>query len=41
MIAVEKIGDRDRNYNDFLMDITGAGPDDCRFVAIFHFICYL
>ncbi len=38
MIAVEKIGERDRNYNDFLMDLTGSGPDDCRFVAIFTII---
>lgn len=30
LIAVEKIGDRNSNYNDFLADLMGAGPDDCR-----------
>merc|ERR1719270_813791 len=36
VIAVEKIGDRDRSYNDFLADITGSGPDDCRY-GVFDF----
>ena len=31
MIAVETIGNRDKNYNDFLNDIMGAGPEDCRY----------
>ena len=30
MISVEKVGERDRTYSDFLSDVTGAGPDDCR-----------
>ena len=30
LITVEKLGARDCNYNDFLEDLTGSGPDDCR-----------
>jgi hypothetical protein len=30
LIAVEKIGERNANYSDFLRDVTGSGPDDCR-----------
>ena len=30
MICVEKIGERESNYNDFLHDLTIAGPGDCR-----------
>ena len=33
IICVEKVGDRSANYNDFLNDLTGAGPDDCRSVS--------
>jgi len=36
MIAVETIGNRDKNYNDFLNDIMGAGPEDCRY-GVFDF----
>ena len=31
MITVEKIGERNSNYSDFLQDLTGSGPDDCRY----------
>lgn len=31
LITVEKLGARDCNYNDFLEDLTGSGPDDCRY----------
>merc|ERR1712198_776531 len=31
IISVEKVGDREANYNDFLHDVTGAGPEDCRY----------
>jgi hypothetical protein len=31
LITVEKIGERGANYNDFLRDVTGSGPDDCRY----------
>jgi len=31
LITVEKVGTRECNYNDFLMDLTGSGPDDCRY----------
>ena len=31
LIAVEKVGDRAANYSDFLHDLTGSGPDDCRY----------
>jgi cofilin len=30
MITVEKVGDRGSDYNQFLGDLTGSGPDDCR-----------
>ena len=40
MIAVEKVGDRDRTYADFLGDITGAGPDDCRSKFYSVFKCF-
>jgi len=36
MISVEKVGERDRTYSDFLSDVTGAGPDDCRY-GVFDF----
>merc|ERR1712117_275515 len=31
VITVEKVGTRDAPYNDFLNDLTGSGPDDCRY----------
>merc|ERR1711872_971932 len=31
VITVEKVGSRDCDYNHFLNDLTGAGPDDCRY----------
>merc|ERR1712058_57513 len=31
VIQVEKVGERSSNYNDFLQDVTGAGPEDCRY----------
>jgi len=36
MICVEKIGERESNYNDFLHDLTIAGPGDCRY-GVFDF----
>jgi len=30
-IVVEKIGDRNASYQDFLQDLLAAGPDDCRY----------
>ena len=32
-ITVEKVGDRSSNYEQFLADLTGAGPEDCRSVG--------
>ena len=43
LIAVEKVGDRAANYSDFLHDLTGSGPDDCRYihkVTIMKHFCY-
>jgi len=34
VITVEKVGSRDCDYNHFLNDLTGAGPDDCRYILI-------
>ena len=30
-IVVEKVGDRNASYQDFLQDLLAAGPDDCRY----------
>lgn len=30
-IVVEKVGDRNAKYQDFLQDLLAAGPDDCRY----------
>ncbi|XP_055334609.1 cofilin/actin-depolymerizing factor homolog [Paramacrobiotus metropolitanus] len=30
-IVVEKVGERNANYQDFLKDLLAAGPDDCRY----------
>jgi cofilin len=30
-IVVEKVGDRNANYQDFVQDLLAAGPDDCRY----------
>jgi len=31
IIAIEKYGPRDSSYDDFLEQLTGIGPDDCRY----------
>jgi len=36
IIEVEKVGGRDTTYEQFLGEITGAGPDDCRY-GVFDF----
>lgn len=35
-ITVEKVGDRSSNYEQFLADLTSAGPEDCRY-GVFDF----
>ena len=30
-IVVEKVGNRDAKYQDFVQDLLAAGPDDCRY----------
>merc|ERR1712243_444809 len=36
VITVEKVGERSSNYQQFLDDLTGAGPEDCRY-GVFDF----
>jgi len=31
VIEVEKVGDRSKEYRDFLTDVMAAGPKDCRY----------
>ena len=30
-IVVEKVGERNAKYQDFVQDLLAAGPDDCRY----------
>jgi len=36
MIQVEKVGDRNADYQEFLQDLYVGGPDDCRY-GVFDF----
>jgi len=36
VIEVEHVGGREKSYEEFLADITAAGPDDCRY-GVFDF----